>query len=435
MKKIITYGTYDLFHEGHYNMLKRAKAEGDYLIVGVTGDRYDVGRGKLSVKDSLSTRIENVRKTGFADLIITEEYLGQKISDIIKYDIDTFVIGDDWRGKFDHLNNYCKVKYISRTEGISSTKLRETEFKINTIGIVTDKISDNQIVKETGLISGVRIGKVFSEKEGIAEAFAEKYQTEGVAESLQALCDESDVIFIRVDVADRYRVAKDVLEAGKHVICDFPFSLESSKQQELWELAKAKDRILLDNIKAPYSQTFIQMIWAVQGGLIGDMIDFNCSVSKKDLDIPYLFYELAGMATVPMLKILGHDYNKMDCRLIYEDDAIEFATMYFDYPQGRAKINVGNKIRVENQIEIIGTKGTIRIGDDWWKADYFEMEKTDGSTQVFNMNFDSNGFRFLLANLVEMISKGITQTKFFSEKDSKKVTAILEEAIGTAGKR
>ena len=429
MKRIITYGTFDLFHEGHYNMLKRAKAEGDYLIVGVTGDRYDVGRGKLSVKDSLATRIENVKKTGFADMIITEEYLGQKISDIIKYDIDTFVIGDDWRGKFDHLNNYCTVKYISRTEGISSTKIREEEFKINRIGIITDKLSDNQIVKESGLIAGVSVGKVYSDDQSIAVEFKEKYGLQETADSAEELYRDSDVVFIRTDIKDRYRFTKDALEAGKHVICDFPFSLDSNQQKELWEIAKKQNRILLDNIKAPYSQTFIQMMWAVQGGLIGEVIDFNCSVSKKDQDIPYLFYELAAMAVAPMLKILGHDYTNMGSRLIYEGDTIEFATMYFDYPTGKAKINVGNRVRVENQMEIIGTRGTVRIGDNWWKADYFEMDKTDGSSQVFNINFDSNGFRFLLANLVDMVSQNIIETQFFSEQDSRKVTAILEEAI------
>ena len=103
MKKVITYGTFDLFHKGHYNILKRAKEYGDYLIVGVTGETYDIGRGKLSVHDSLATRIENVKNTGLVDEIIVEEYLGQKIGDLIKYDIDYFVIGDDWKGKFDFL--------------------------------------------------------------------------------------------------------------------------------------------------------------------------------------------------------------------------------------------------------------------------------------------------------------------------------------------
>ena len=89
MKKVITYGTFDLFHQGHYNIIKRAKAYGDYLIVGVTSESYDIERGKLSVHDSLLTRIENVKKTGLVDEIIVEEYLGQKTRDIIQYDIDT----------------------------------------------------------------------------------------------------------------------------------------------------------------------------------------------------------------------------------------------------------------------------------------------------------------------------------------------------------
>ena len=112
MKKVITYGTFDLFHKGHYNIIKRAKALGDYLIVGVTSESFDIERGKLNVRDSLITRIENVRKTGLADEIIIEEYQGQKVSDIIKYDIDILVVGSDWRGKFDYLKNYCDVIYL-----------------------------------------------------------------------------------------------------------------------------------------------------------------------------------------------------------------------------------------------------------------------------------------------------------------------------------
>ena len=112
MKKVITYGTFDLFHKGHYNIIKRAKALGDYLIVGVTSESFDIERGKLNVRDSLIKRIENVRRTGLADEIIIEEYQGQKVSDIIKYDIDVLVVGSDWRGKFDYLKNYCDVVYL-----------------------------------------------------------------------------------------------------------------------------------------------------------------------------------------------------------------------------------------------------------------------------------------------------------------------------------
>ena len=124
MKTVITYGTYDLLHQGHLNLLKRAKALGDYLIVGVTNDNFDRERGKLNVHNNVLERVEAVKATGLADKIIIEDYVGQKIDDIQKYDVDIFAIGSDWLGKFDYLKEYCQVVYLPRTEGISSTMLR-----------------------------------------------------------------------------------------------------------------------------------------------------------------------------------------------------------------------------------------------------------------------------------------------------------------------
>ena len=107
MKKVITYGTYDLLHEGHINLLRRAKALGDYLIVGVTNDSFDRERGKLNVRNNVLERVEAVKATGFVDQVIIEDYMGQKIDDILKYDVDIFAIGSDWEGKFDYLKEYC----------------------------------------------------------------------------------------------------------------------------------------------------------------------------------------------------------------------------------------------------------------------------------------------------------------------------------------
>ena len=101
MKKVITYGTYDLLHQGHINLLRRAKELGDYLIVGVTNDNFDRERGKLNVSGNVLERVEAVRATGLADQIIIEEYFGQKIDDIQRYDVDIFAIGSDWEGKYD----------------------------------------------------------------------------------------------------------------------------------------------------------------------------------------------------------------------------------------------------------------------------------------------------------------------------------------------
>lgn len=135
MKTVITYGTFDLLHTGHVNLLKRARKLGDRLIVGVTTDSYDQSRGKLNVMESLEERMENVRKTGLADLIIKEELEGQKIHDIRKYGADVFVIGSDWSGKFDYLRDYCEVVYLERTKGVSSTDLRSARNPIVYMGI------------------------------------------------------------------------------------------------------------------------------------------------------------------------------------------------------------------------------------------------------------------------------------------------------------
>ncbi len=176
MARVITYGTFDLFHEGHYRLLQRAKALGDYLIVGVTTEAYDKARGKLNVVDSLVTRIENVKKTGFADEIIIEETQGQKVNDIRRFHIDIFAIGSDWTGAFDYLKDYCQVMYLERTKNISSTMLREQNSPIQRIGIIgTGRIAE-RFIPEARLVSGVNTQGVYNPHLESAARFAQKWE-------------------------------------------------------------------------------------------------------------------------------------------------------------------------------------------------------------------------------------------------------------------
>ena len=153
MVKVITYGTYDLLHYGHIRLLERAKALGDYLIVGVTSDTFDRERGKINVQQSLMERVEAVRATGIADEIIIEEYEGQKIDDIKRLDVDIFTVGSDWRGKFDYLNAYCKVVYLDRTQGVSSTEIR-SEQQVVRLGLVGESPILNKIERESQYVNG-----------------------------------------------------------------------------------------------------------------------------------------------------------------------------------------------------------------------------------------------------------------------------------------
>ena len=173
MKKVITYGTFDLLHEGHVNLLRRAKALGDYLIVGVTTDHFDLERGKMNTSDNVMERIEAVKSTGYADQIIIEEYRGQKIDDIQKYGIDIFAIGSDWEGYFDYLKEYCEVVYLPRTEGISSTLLREERPSVR-IGIIGTGSIASRFIPEAAFVDNVEITAAYNPDFSECQSFCEK---------------------------------------------------------------------------------------------------------------------------------------------------------------------------------------------------------------------------------------------------------------------
>ena len=124
MKKAITYGTFDLFHIGHLNVLKRAKQDMDYLVVAVSTDEFNKGKGKKTIIP-FEQRMEIVGNIKCVDEVIAENDWEQKVKDIEEHSIDRFVIGDDWKGKFDELSSLCEVVYLSRTENISTTSLKK----------------------------------------------------------------------------------------------------------------------------------------------------------------------------------------------------------------------------------------------------------------------------------------------------------------------
>ena len=123
MKKVITYGTFDLLHVGHINLLRRAKALGDYLIVGLSTDEFNAGKHKEAYHsyDDRKIMLEAIK---YVDEVIPEENWEQKITDVVNNKVDVFVMGSDWEGKFDFLKDYCEVVYLPRTEGISTTKIK-----------------------------------------------------------------------------------------------------------------------------------------------------------------------------------------------------------------------------------------------------------------------------------------------------------------------
>jgi glycerol-3-phosphate cytidylyltransferase len=133
-KRVITYGTFDMFHVGHLELLKRLKNYGDELIVALSTDKFNDIKGKKTIipYDQRASIVEAIK---YVDMVIPENSWDQKIEDIKKYNIDIFIMGDDWKGKFDFLKDYCEVIYLPRTEGISSTDLKNTLKTLSSINL------------------------------------------------------------------------------------------------------------------------------------------------------------------------------------------------------------------------------------------------------------------------------------------------------------
>ena len=125
MKRVITYGTFDLLHYGHINLLRRAKALGDYLIVALSTDEFNKDAKHKDCYFSYAERKQLLESVRYVDLVIPEQNWEQKVQDVQEYHVDTFVMGDDWEGKFDFLKEYCDVVYLPRTPEISTTKVKQ----------------------------------------------------------------------------------------------------------------------------------------------------------------------------------------------------------------------------------------------------------------------------------------------------------------------
>lgn len=408
MKKVLTYGTFDLFHQGHYNILKRAKEEGDYLIVGVTGEVYDAERGKLSVQDSLATRIENVRKTGFADKIIVEEYLGQKIFDIMNYNVDVLVVGSDWKGKFDHLKKYCEVKYLERTKNISSTELRE-KMRIFSFGIATDDESDNNAILETKSVSGIHAESVYSADSKVVADFVSKYELDAGYSDYDKFLDSVDIVYIKTDISKRAELAKRAVTAGKSVICDAPVSVNSEECAAIEKLAHDNNACFLRNITTNYLQAFGQLLWIARSNQIGDIVSVKSRTSRKFFDDreKMSFYDIAYYAISAIIKIMGVDYESSNCKLVKDEKGdIVFGQYNILYENAIATAELSMSPDLENGMEIIGTEGSIEVPEDWWRVGYFKAKTKDKMTSTrYTSNFDGNGFRYLIRAMQLMLKQ------------------------------
>ena len=412
MKKVITYGTYDLLHQGHLNLLRRAKELGDYLIVGVTSDSFDRGRGKLNVKNNVLERVEAVKATGYADEVIIEDYLGQKIDDIQKYDINIFAIGSDWEGKFDYLREYCEVVYLPRTEGISSTMLRAEQQEEYRIGIVGSGRIAHRFVPETKVVNGAEVTAVMNPNREEVEAFAQQHALTAYTDYDQFLQDV-DLVYVASPHLTHYDYTKRALLAGKHVLCEIPFVLSKEQALELYRLAEERNLVLLEACKTAFCPAFGHIVTLVKSGIIGDVVDVKASLSKmvppptRELDAEQAggaMTEHAPLTLLAIIKLLGIDWHDVDFHSRMENGVDIYTKGVVNYPHATASFTLGIGVKTEGNLVISGTKGYIYVPAPWWLTDFFEVRYEDlTKNKKYFYSYDGEGLRYEIQEWLSMI--------------------------------
>ncbi len=435
MIKVITYGTYDLLHQGHINLLRRAKELGDYLIVGVTSDSFDIGRGKLNVRNNMLERVEAVKATGYADEVIVEDYQGQKIDDIQRYNIDIFAIGSDWEGKFDYLNEYCKVVYLPRTEGISSTQLRAETQDIFRIGIIGSGRIAKRFVPESNMVSGANVVSVYNPDTAAAKEFAQQMGI-GCCDTLDRFLAGVDAVYIASPHPTHYEYAKRALMNGKHVLSEIPMVLSGGEARELYHLAEENRLVLLEANKTAYCPAFNHIVTLVKSGIVGDVVDVRASFSKmvapptRELDPAQAggaLNEHASITLLPVIKLLGRDFSDVSFYSKKEGGVDVYTKMNVNYPHATSSITLGIGIKTEGDLVVSGTKGYVYVPAPWWLTDFFEVRYEDQrKNKKYFYSYDGDGLRYEIQEFIAMIVSGRRSCYKLRRRESIAIADIIE---------
>lgn len=439
MVKVITYGTYDLFHYGHQRLLERAKALGDYLIVGVTADDFDKARGKINVQQSLIERMDAVRSTGLADEIIIEEYEGQKIDDILRFGVDVFAIGSDWLGKFDYLNDYCKVIYLERTSGVSSTEIR-SEKRTLRLGMVGDVNFVGKFERESHYVNGLEIVGLCTDNERLVADNENLRQMSIITNEYDKVIDQADAVYLMSHPSRHYEQIKKALERGKHVLCESPITLNIKEWEELSSLANKKGLVLMDAIRTAYALAYYRLLLLVKSGVIGDVVSIDSScTSLRDTEIigdglRNVWNSICSWgpcALLPIFQILGTDYKHKQITSHLRDKQMMYDTftkVTFVYPHAVASIKVGKGVKTEGELVISGTTGYIYVPAPWWKTEYFEIRREDpAQNKRYFYQLDGEGIRYELVSFVKAIQGVNNNTLYISSEVSEAIVKVVED--------
>ena len=356
-------------------------------------------------------RMEAVKATGLADKVIVEEYEGQKIDDIKRYGADIFTVGSDWEGKFDYLNEYCKVIYLPRTEGVSSTELRSRENRLR-IGIVGQAPYWAKFVDECSYVNGIQFTGICAAADEMdfikKQAKGKQIDIPLLTDDYDALLAETDAVYVVSRPDQHYEEIKHALLQHKHVLCEAPITTDEAQTKELFTLADAQGCVLMEAIKTAYATAYERVLLVAKSGRIGKSIsvDATCTslsdgLGEAQTDLSKKWNSISAWgptALLPVFQLLGTDYKARTIVSKYIDVDKKYdgyTKIDFIYPSAVASIRVAKAAKAEGELIITGEKGYIYVPAPWWKTDYFEVRFENPQNNLSHFyQLDGEGIRY-----------------------------------------
>jgi cytidyltransferase-like protein len=450
-RRVITYGTFDLLHEAHLDQLRRARALGSFLIVAVLSDIFNAGRGKRFLAQDVVQRIENIRQTGLADLVILEE-CDDKINNVLKYDIDVVAVFDSWEGPeayVENLRNYCQVVCIPEVvANVSSTVLRG----VVSMGAIGTPGAIRGLLAGAAVTAGVNIVALKTEPQELLGTIPDDMKNPIACKTFEELCKSAEAVYISNDFSLRTTSLRQALQAGKHVLCESPLSTSRVEAQTFMQLAVENGLVLLESIHSAFAPAVERMTAIAQNGKIGRILSVavnisvplteekaqSCCISTSS-DGGKLCAGLLGEALLPVVRILhGRPVLKVRCETRNsgsEKDPSHLCQLNISYKTATATVTVGHGVIVLETLTVIGSEGYMTMPTPWRRASRFHFQYKDinfeeaSDEQDFDFPTRRGGYRFDLAEFATVIKLGRPQSHMLTIDNHVQIAALIEKAL------
>jgi predicted dehydrogenase len=314
--------------------------------------------------------------------------------------------------------------------------LREESQSTYHIGIIGSGRIANRFVPETKVVNGAQVVAVLNPDKDEAEAFAKKYGIEAYTD-FDPFIEKVDVVYIASPHLTHYDYVKQSLLAGKHVLCEIPFTLKKEEAIDLYRLAEERNLVLMEASKTAYCPAFGHIVTLIKSGIIGDVVDVKASLSKmvdpptRELDAKQAggaMTEHAPLTVMAIIKLLGLDWKDVDFHTKIENGVDIYTKGVINYPHATSSFTLGIGVKTEGNLVISGTKGYVYVPAPWWLTSYFEVRYEEQTkNKKYFYSYDGEGLRYEIQEFFSMIVNGRRSCYKLRRRESVAIAEIIEK--------